>query len=445
MMGQHRCDASVGRTWPIDARDEHAKGTGFDEGIPTARWNRPSALTFSACTLTGMREMVGQSASRIDGRVAVAIPVHNEAGYIGACLRSLAQQTVGAPFDVVALLNNCSDGTDVVVQRLVAEMPYRLQIHEYWIEPSHVNAGVARRLAMQHAATFVGNDGILLTTDADAVVPSDWIEANLHHIDRGCDAVAGMTRMDPNDEALLPAYLGEDEAKVMAYAALLDEIDYFLDPSLHDPLPRHTEHSGASIAVRADAHEAVGGIAGVASGEDRQFFDALRRIDAKIRHAPEIVVTVSGRLIGRAAGGMAETIARRMQGADEWLDADLETANRRATRARLRAIMAHMRLNGASRPEIEGFAAKLRIQISVLERTLMAPTIGAGWSDIERISPTLMRMPVPLAQLASETESAKSLVRQLRRLCGATSPGYPVDSGLYVFEGSGVQLAASPE
>jgi hypothetical protein len=38
-------------------------------------------------------------------------------------------------------------------------------------------------------------------------------------------------------------------------------------------------------------------------GEDRAFFDALRRIDARIRHAPGARVVVSARIVGRAPGG----------------------------------------------------------------------------------------------------------------------------------------------
>jgi GT2 family glycosyltransferase len=385
------------------------------------------------------------AATCVDGRVAVAIPVHNEAGYIEACLQALAQQTVREKFDVVALLNNCSDGTEIVVHRLAADLPYRLQVNEYWLEPGLVNAGVARRLAMQHAASFVGKDGVLLTTDADSTVPPDWIEANLRYIDAGCDAVAGMSRMDPADEALLPPHLAEDEAKVMAYAAMLDEIDYRLNPTEHDPWPRHTEHSGASIAVRAEMHDAVGGIAGVASGEDRQFFDALRRIDAKIRHAPEIVVTVSGRLVGRAVGGMAETMARRMREADEWLDADLESAQRSTRRAKLRAAVSAARAKGASRAEIERLAADLRISTSLMDRALMAATFGAGWCDLERVSPTLMRVPVPLSQLAAETEAARAILRSLRKTVSFSAPIYPGDTGLLASVTSEQRLAASPE
>ena len=390
--------------------------------------------------------MARHQSSYVNGRVAVAIPVHNEVALIGRCLQGLARQSIAEPFDVVLLLNNCSDGTENVVYRLAPELPFRLQVHDYWLEPSLVNAGVARRMAMQHAASFVRQDGVLFTTDADSVVPPDWIAASLAHIDAGYDAVAGRTQMDSVDEAMLPAHLGADEACVMAYAAMLDEIDFHLDPSPCDPWPRHTEHSGASIAVRAARHDEVGGIPCVSSGEDREFFQLLRKVDSKIRHAPEIVVTVSGRLVGRAAGGMADTMARRMHHQDIWLDSDLETTARRARRAGLRAAIACARNHGAPRDEIERLAGELRVPAHLVEHAILAPCFGAGWSDLERQSPVLMRMPMLLAALQSETEKARCLLRRLRQQGALSSgPTYPGDTAMLSSAGQASRLAASPE
>nr|WP_321985882.1 hypothetical protein [uncultured Lichenicoccus sp.] len=128
------------------------------------------------------------------------------------------------------------------------------------------------------------------------------------------------------------------DAREVAYGALLDEIHALADPDPADPLPRHTEHSGASIAVTVEAWRRAGGMLPLPSGEDRGFLRSLRLVDATVRHAPRRAGDgVSGRLEGRAAGGMAETIARRMIRQDEMLDADLEPAATCLRRAMLRA------------------------------------------------------------------------------------------------------------
>lgn len=381
----------------------------------------------------------------IDGRVAVAIPVHNEASLITPCLMALARQSVTERFDVVVLLNNCSDGTEIVVERLSRALPYRLQIHEYWLDPAVLNAGVARRLAMLHAASFVGATGVLLTTDADACVPEHWIESNLRYIDAGCDAVAGMTHMDPEDEATLPTHLGDDEARVMAYATLLDEIDSLLDPCAHDPFPRHTERSGASIAVRADVHNRAGGFEGVASGEDRRFFQSLRQLDAKIRHASDIVVTVSGRLTGRAHGGMAETMARRMQQADVWLDEDLESAARQERRTGLRAALRRARTEGVTREGLGALASSLNVTPALVERALLAGHFGAGWAELERLSPTLMRVPVRAVDLMHETAQALQVLRNIKAGQAFRVPGHPADTEVFAHGADSIVSVAPPE
>lgn len=387
----------------------------------------------------------GHSVPAIDGRVAVAIPVHNKADFITPCLMALAHQTVADPFDVVVLLNNCSDGTDTVVARLASHLPYRLQVHEYWLDPKPLNASVARRLAMQHATSFAGPSGVLLTTDADGRVPADWIEANLRHIYTGCDAVAGKALLDPADEAMLPASLIEEEARVVHLGELLDEIDSLLDPNAFDPFPRHTEHSGASIAVRAEMHARTGGFSGDGGGEDRRFFESLRLMDAKIRHAPEIVVTVSGRLAGRAAGGMAETISRRMRTPDVWLDDNLESTSRHVFRVRQRVALRRARRDGLTREGLASFSANLRVAPGVVERALLARSFGAGWADLQRLSPTLKRAPVPAADLAQETGRAVRALGEIKARLALSRREHPVGNAAFAAAAADAELVSLPE
>jgi hypothetical protein len=118
--------------------------------------------------------------------------------------------------------------------------------------------------------------------------------------------------------------LARDDALEREYADLLDAIADLLCPDPADPRPRHTEASGASLAMTADAYLKAGGVPRVPSGEDRALIKALRRIDARIRHDPAIRVVVSGRVVGRAEGGMADTIRRRLIHQDVFTDESLE-------------------------------------------------------------------------------------------------------------------------
>ena len=78
-------------------------------------------------------------------------------------------------------------------------------------------------------------------------------------------------------------------------------------------------------------------------GEDKALVAALMRIDAKIRHAPDVLVTTSGRCYGRAPGGVADTLRLRSDDPDALCDeafgAVFRTALRRAKwRRRLRQL-----------------------------------------------------------------------------------------------------------
>ena len=97
-------------------------------------------------------------------------------------------------------------------------------------------------------------------------------------------------------------------------------------PDPADPWPRRTEGSGASIAIRASMLREVGGMPCVPSGEDRALIERLRLIDARVRHDPRISVVVSGRIEGRAQGGMADTMRRRILKQDEFVDHRIEPA-----------------------------------------------------------------------------------------------------------------------
>lgn len=353
------------------------------------------------------------------GAVIVAIPVKDEADSIGACLQALADQEGAAADRIVLLVNNTTDRTVAAVRDLAPSLPIRIEIVEHQFAPGQADAGHARRMAMQHAAARAGSSGVLLTTDADGQVAPDWLANNLRHLRSGADAVAGCAVIDPGDALRIPAALHEADALECAYGDLLDEIASLLDPDPGDPWPRHTEHSGASICVTLEAYRRVGGIPAVALGEDRLFFEALRRIDARIRHARDVRVTVSGRIMGRARGGMADTIRRRLIAPDSMLDDRLETAVACARRARLRARLRLAR--GAARSEtalVRLLCRDLGFSPDELGRLCRLPAFGEAWAEAEARSPALARVAVEVVQLDEETRVARAL-RDALRNCGA--------------------------
>ena len=267
-------------------------------------------------------------------------------------------------------------------------------------------------MATELASTWISGDGALLCTDADGQVAPDWLSANLYHIRSGADAVAGRAVIDPIDAAAIPAILHEDDARECAYSALLDEIDSLLDPDPADPWPRHNEHSGASICVTSDAFRRSGGIPALSVGEDRAFFTALRRIDARVRHATDVQVTVSGRIHGRATGGMADTIRRRLVAPDLFLDDALEPAMARARRARLRR---RFRDHFIGQKQLTTrLLEDVRCTSTLLATALHQDTFGMAWEMVEPHLAGLGRVAVPVAALPHETDQARRILAVLR-------------------------------
>jgi len=345
-------------------------------------------------------------------QAVIAIPAHNEADWITRCLTALDKQEGQVVSRVVLLVNNSTDQTAPIARRLQQIVAFPLEIIEHQFLPEHQNAGQARRLAMEHAASWVPADGVLLCTDADGQVAPDWLSANMSHIRNGADAVAGRAIIDPVDAAAIPAVLHEDDARECAYAALLDEIDCLIDPDPADPWPRHNEHSGASICVTAKAFHGSGGIPPLPVGEDRAFFNALRRADARLRHALDVHVTVSGRIHGRAAGGMADTIRRRLVMPDLFLDDVLEPAVARVRRARLRReIRGLFDGNGQVTTRLLN---DLRCAPAVLAAALGRTTFGLAWEMVEAHAAALSRVPVPVSALPRETAQAERILAALR-------------------------------
>ena len=345
---------------------------------------------------------------------AVAIPARDEADRIGACIEALDAQT-GAQFDAIVLLvNNTVDDTIGVACRVPLRPGTRLHIVERFFSSDQATAGYARQQAMAHAAALAGPDGVLLTTDADGQADPDWLAANLAAIAGGADAVAGWVELHPIDWGQIPARLHEDDARECAYDALCDELHARLDPDPADPLPRHTQNSGATIAVTAAAYARCGGVPPIASGEDRALIAALRRVDARVRHAQEVHVTVSGRIEGRSQGGMADTIRRRLTRPDEFIDDRLEPAAACARRARCRAaVRIAYHAAGSADPAL---AHALQLDPGVLTGLLNAPHFGMAWEDVERASPVLARKRVAVADLATETAMAEAILSVLRPL-----------------------------
>ena len=251
--------------------------------------------------------------ARASCEVSVIIPVRDEEESLPATLAALAGQRDARGsalshdrFEIILLVNNSVDGSATVARVFASQHPaLALHVIEINLPQDEAHVGRARRLLMDLAANRLGPSGLIATTDADTVVAPDWIAMTLAEIDAGADAVAGRILVDPVGFAQHDPYAHLFHLRDVTYRYLVAELEARLAPDPFDPWPRHFQHFGPSMAVTVETYLRSGGMPPLPSLEDVAFYDALRRIGARIRHAPAVRVVTSARPTGRTSFGFA--------------------------------------------------------------------------------------------------------------------------------------------
>lgn len=134
--------------------------------------------------------------------VSVIVPARNEAAHIEACLRSiLANDYPAERFEVVVVDDQSTDGTGARVRQLRArvrqavragaaglEAPERLRL--LTLTTAEAPAHAHKKHALERGIAAARGD-LLLTTDADSLVPKHWLRTMVSCFDEATGLVAG--------------------------------------------------------------------------------------------------------------------------------------------------------------------------------------------------------------------------------------------------------------
>ena len=250
-------------------------------------------------------------------RVCVVVPVRNEERGLPFCLHALQAQVdlegravPAESYEVLLLLNNCTDESAAVVRRWCeSHASTNVRILERTFARPQAHVGTARALLMNTAWHRLRNvapeDGAILSTDADTVVAADWIAQNVSALANGADVVGGAVELSKAELGQLPPKVRRCYEQDRLYASLIAQLEDALDPQPGDPWPRHLDHFGSSLACTPAAYAKAGGMPAVSPLEDEAFVDCVRRAGLRLRHDPRVRVWTSARLLGRAEVGMA--------------------------------------------------------------------------------------------------------------------------------------------
>ena len=234
----------------------------------------------------------------------IAIPACNEEIRLPIALRALSDD--GMVQDVIVIANGCSDDTARVAA--AGHRGLHVAVLETDILPGGV--GEARRLGMATALNLAPDTSILATTDADCRVGPEWGALTLATL-RTADAICGRIMPEPAEFACLPALVREHGELEDRTALLEAELAGLQAPLSYDPLPRHGQTPGASLAFRTETYLAAGGFEAIHCHEDRRIVARIEAAGGRVARPYALHIIASCRTAGRAPGGMADTIAAR--------------------------------------------------------------------------------------------------------------------------------------
>ena len=248
-------------------------------------------------------------------KVCVVVPAKDEAENIFYTLDALRNQlhTNGSSvdnsvFEVLLLANNCIDGTLDIALRYAAEFPaFNLHVTAAIIPRKKANIGYVRRILMDEACRRLSlngsTEGIIASTDGDTVVDKYWLSNIIQEIALGNDAVGGRILTNNIDPSARLYYLRD-----VTYRLLQAKVNSIIDHKKNNPWPCHHQYFGASLAVTCSMYNFCGRLPGVPHLEDMALYNALVKVDARVRCSPNVKVYTSGRTDGRVEVGFSEQL-----------------------------------------------------------------------------------------------------------------------------------------
>jgi len=251
--------------------------------------------------------------------VGIVVPARNEQDRIGACLRSVRRALRSLPSDVAVavevVLDRCSDATSERVAAVIDDWPEVEALVVGGNGPSSVrptgraqltcakkpDVGMLRSLGLSRALARLRpqptNRTWLLSTDADTTVPANWVCEHLRLAAGGAHGVAGLAELD-----------GVTHLSPTARQRYRE----ILARGVHDG--SHDHVYCANLGFRADAYLAVAGFpVGAGPGEDHGLWRRMAAAGYRLEHPTSLRVRTSGRLRGRAEGGLADLLLALQQ------------------------------------------------------------------------------------------------------------------------------------
>ena len=196
-------------------------------------------------------------------RVSVLIPARNESSQIEACIHSVLEQTYPShQFEVLCIDDASTDDTFLQIERLSQEYP---NLRALSLAPESGEAS-GKKAALSKGIEQASGE-ILLQTDADCILPPQWIQTMVSCFSPEVGMVAGPVGLTYQDslfqklQALEIAGLG-----ILSGGSIAGERPHMCN--------------GANLAFRKSLFEKVDGYSGIdhfASGDDELLMQKVKK------------------------------------------------------------------------------------------------------------------------------------------------------------------------
>ena len=211
-------------------------------------------------------------------KIGIVIPAHNEADSISACLdaikQAIAQLSSNIAVQTVVVLDSCDDDTLSNVQNA----------HVDWLGCEFRCVGKVRDLGVRYLIEQ-GADWIACT-DADSMVESDWLMAQIKHL-----------KAEPT--AMICGVVSIDCWDTLSESAKQQYLAHYQDCMNH----RHIH--GANLSFASQDYLAVGGFDELICHEDVGLVKKFEQANLPIIWSNLVRVVTSSRLDARAQEGFA--------------------------------------------------------------------------------------------------------------------------------------------
>jgi glycosyltransferase involved in cell wall biosynthesis len=215
--------------------------------------------------------------------VGVIVPAHDEQRLLLSCLAALhraARALGGTPVHLVVVADACRDRTAQIARRGGAAV--------VTISARCVGAARAEGVleALRRAGPLDPAEIWLATTDADTLVPPDWLSRQAACANQGWDAVAGTIR-------------------VADWAGHRPAVRALFSQRYRPATGPHHHVHGANLGFRASAYLRAGGFPALATAEDHALVSALAAGGSRVLRTRALPVVTSARRESRAPDGFS--------------------------------------------------------------------------------------------------------------------------------------------